>query len=312
MAEPCSIVVRAFNEAAHIGRLLEGIGRQTVSGSQVVVVDSGSTDETAAIAQEQGAQVLHIPSSEFSFGRSLNLGIGAARFEHIVIASAHVYPVFPDWLECLLRPFDNPEVALVYGRQLGAEFSRFSEQRVFRQWYPDSESNPQGSPFCNNANAAIRRSLWERHHYDESLTGLEDVAWAKWAQAHGLHIHYAANAEVVHVHRETGRGVFQRYQREGMAFKRIFPEAHFSLYDFVRLTISNVLGDIRAASNLPSAVRHAGSIMWFRALQFWGTYQGYRNSGPITQQLRERFYYPPRPPVSDAADRPHAPIEYGK
>jgi hypothetical protein len=36
-----------------------------------------------------------------------------------------------------------------------------------------------------------------------------------------------------------------------------------------------------------------GSIFWFRWMQFWGTYQGYRTAGPVTNRLRQIFYYPP-------------------
>jgi len=46
-----SVVVRAYNEARHIGRLLEGIRRQTVQDVEVVLVDSGSTDATVDIAR---------------------------------------------------------------------------------------------------------------------------------------------------------------------------------------------------------------------------------------------------------------------
>jgi hypothetical protein len=57
-----------------------------------------------------------------------------------------------------------------------------------------------------------------------------------------------AEAEVVHVHQETPRGVFNRYRREAMAFKRIHPEAHFNLYDFARLTVMNILSDLYHAA----------------------------------------------------------------
>ena len=306
----CSVVIRAYNEAEHIGRLFEGISRQTIRDTEVILVDSGSTDATARIAAEYGARVLQIEPQEFSFGRSLNLGMSAAGSELVVIASAHVRPVYPDWLECLLGPFENPEVVLVYGKQRGSEASRFSERQIFRQWFPDADVPDQASPFCNNANAAIRRSIWEKHAYDEVLTGLEDVAWAKWAQAHGLRVSYAAHAEIIHVHEETPRRVYERYRREGMAFKRIFPESHFSAYDFLRLTLSNIVTDVREASRQALALRQGPSIIWFRAMQFWGTYQGYRRSGSVTQELRRTFYYPPGRSEPGASRRGVPPIRY--
>ena len=305
----CSIVIRAFNEQAHIGRLLEGIQQQTVRDVEIVLVDSGSTDETVSIAESYGAKIVHIPSDEFTFGRSLNFGVRAATREMVVIASAHVYPVYPDWLECLLRPFGAEQVALVYGKQRGMETSKFSEHQIFRQWFPDADVTQQDSPFCNNANAAIRRSLWDEHSYDETLTGLEDLAWAKWAQGAGYAVSYASHAEIIHIHDEMPRGIYNRYRREAMAFKRIFPESHFNVYDFARLTVTNILSDLFHAARQNVLLKSFSSIFWFRFNQFWGTYQGYRKSGPVTQHLRQTFYYPHWSTVT-SNERDVEPIEY--
>jgi rhamnosyltransferase len=306
----CSIVVRAYNESKHLGRLLEGIGHQTIRDAEVIVVDSGSTDSTVELAQQYGASVVHIPPSEFSFGRSLNLGLQAASREYVVIASAHVHPVYPDWLACLLSPFQDDRIGVVYGKQRGPGASKFSEQRMFQQWFPEADATRQSSPFCNNANAAIRRSLWLEHPYDETLTGLEDIAWAKWVQEHGYHVSYAAHAEIIHTHSETPSGVYDRYCREAMAFKRIFTESHFSIYDCARLIVSNVLSDSLDAVRRGRLLQSAVSILWFRSMQFWGTYQGYRHSSPITQQLRQTFYYPQGTHTADGSARDVEPIRY--
>ena len=309
----CSLVVRAYNEEEHIGRLLEGVRHQTVQDVQVILVDSGSTDATSAIAAQYGAELVHIPPADFTFGRSLNLGLAAANCELVAVASAHVFPIYPDWLERLLEPFADPQVALTYGKQRGNEHSLFSEQQVFSRWFPENSAPDQPHPFCNNANAALRRSVWERHPYDESLTGLEDLSWAVWAQGQGHSIHYAAEAEVVHVHHETPRGVLNRYRREGMAFKRIYPEAHFSLYDFVRMTTANIASDLWHASRQRVFMRGLVSIFWFRSAQFWGTYQGYRRSLEWNWGLRQTFYYPHGLEKSEkTAPRRVEPIRYNE
>ncbi len=104
----CSLVIRAFNEELQIGRLLEGVRHQTIPDVEIILVDSGSTDATTTIAAQYGATILHIPPAEFTFGRSLNFGLEAATCELVAVASAHVYPVYPDWLERLLVPFGDP------------------------------------------------------------------------------------------------------------------------------------------------------------------------------------------------------------
>ncbi len=307
----CSIVIRAYNEEQHLGKLLQGLRQQTIPDAEVILVDSGSTDQTPLIGHRFGAKVLSISPQEFTFGRSLNLGIAHAEGEWIVIASAHVYPLYPDWLERLLAPFQDRQIALAYGKQRGNASSKYAERQIFQQWYPDQSNYRQTHPFCNNANAAIRRSLWEEHPYDETLSGLEDLAWAKWAVEQGYFLAYVAEAEVIHVHRETPHAVYNRYRREAMAFKRIFPQEQFGLGDFLRLAFSNIANDLWHAKRDKELGRSFREIIWFRWMQFWGTYQGYRQSGPLTWQLRQTFYYPRRIQIKPANHpRNIKPIQY--
>ena len=306
----CSIVIRAYNEEKHIGRLLEGIRQQTLKDVEIILVDSGSTDGTVSIAESFGVRIIRIAPEEFTFGRSLNFGIQEATCELIVIASAHVYPVYPDWLESLLRPFEDDKIGLTYGKQRGPASANFSEQQIFHQWYPDTTNLRQAIAFCNNANAAIRKRLWLKYLYDETLTGLEDLAWAKWAKEQGHDIAYVAEAEVIHIHDETPRGVFNRYRREAMAFKRIFPESHFNVYDFLRLTTTNILSDLWHAARERVLWKNLASIFWFRFMQFHGTRMGHRETSLITPQLRETFYYARERKPKDDTQRDIEPIRY--
>jgi glycosyltransferase involved in cell wall biosynthesis len=308
----CSVIIRAYNEEKHIGRLLEGIKHQTVENVELILVDSGSTDSTVEIAESYGARVVSIPSEEFTFGRSLNYGIREATTDYLIIASAHVYPVYPDWLASLLHPLLDKRVALVYGRQRGPESAKFSEKQIFHQWFPETSTLRQETAFCNNANAAIKKSLWKKHPYDETLTGLEDLAWARWAKDSGYEIAYVAEAEIVHVHHETPRAVFNRFRREAMAFKRIHPESHFSIYDFARLTATNISSDIWHAAREKVLLKNLFSIFWFRLMQFHGTRLGHRETSLITPQLRETFYYPRERKRKAEVKREVEPIQYQK
>src|SRR5512133_1099216 len=150
---PCSLVIRAYNEGKHLGRLLNGVRQQTIQDVEIILVDSGSTDNTISIAESYSARVVHIPPEDFTFGRSLNLGIEAASHELVVIASAHVYPVYPDWLERLLEPFKDPATGLTYGKQRGQTPgpTKFSEHEIFARWFADQSDLRQSHPFCNNA-----------------------------------------------------------------------------------------------------------------------------------------------------------------
>ena len=292
MPTAVALIIRCFNEEAHIGRLLTGTMRQTCPPNEIVVVDSGSTDATVAIASAFDVRIVTIAPERFSFGRALNMGLTATKSDIAVFASAHVYPLYDTWIEHLVAPFEEPEVALAYGRQQGPSHGRFSEQRLLSQWFPEHSAPHQAHPFCNNANAAIRRSVWEQQPYDEQLTGLEDLAWAKHAMQSGHAISYVAEAPVVHVHDESFSQVVNRYRREAIAHKAIYHEQAMNWAAAARLASVNIAADYREAQRLGCLREHLLDVPRFRAAQFLGSYRGFRQSGPVTDALRRRFYYP--------------------
>lgn len=287
-----SVVIRCFNEEQHIGRLLTGLLKQKRGPDQIIVVDSGSTDATLAIASRFPVDIHSIEPEAFSFGRSLNTGCGAATGELIAIVSAHVYPVYDTWLEELTAPFSDPQVALTYGRQEGDERTKYSERQIMARWFPAQSEMQQTHPFCNNANAAIRRTVWESQPYDEDLTGLEDLDWAKRALDTGHRISYVATAPVVHAHDETWGQLVNRYRREAIAHRQIYHEQRMGAFEAIRLAVGNIMSDYYHAVRDRAFVLNITTIPAFRIAQFWGTYQGFGQRGAAPALLRRRFYYP--------------------
>jgi glycosyltransferase involved in cell wall biosynthesis len=311
MKPSCSVVIRAYNEEAHIGRLLQGIAWQTLPDVETILVDSGSSDRTPDIAKEYGARVVQISPEEFTFGRSLNRGIEAAQADLVVIVSAHCYPVYPDWLEQLLAPLADDGVAISYGRQRGGETNRYSEHQWFRHYFPEHSLARQGHAYCHNANAAIRRSIWQEHKYNENLTGLEDLAWGSWVFEQGYGIAYSAEAEIIHLHDEGPKTVYNRYRREAIGMRQILPTSRFGLRNFIGLASQKIISDLGQARREKVLGKYLWEIVWFRVLQYWGTFQGYRYSGKVDHQLHQSFYYPPGIlSVKSPAARSVKPIEY--
>jgi glycosyltransferase involved in cell wall biosynthesis len=290
-----SVVIRCYNEAEHIGKLLAELKRQSFTDYEVIVVDSGSDDGTLDIVRSEDVILEHIRKEDFSFGRSLNIGCRAAKGEFLVFISAHCYPEHEDWLANLLAGFGDEKVAVVYGKQRGIPDSHFSERQIFKSWFPEESIARQEGPFSNNANAAVRRSLWELNPYDESLTGLEDVAWAQQVMREGWWVSYRADAGVIHVHSETPSQIRNRYRREAITFQKVFPGEHFSTWDFLRLSTRNVIADTRAARHNGRVWRDFLPILRFRVSQFAGTYQGFNMRRPPSSDLKQRFYYPEDP-----------------
>ncbi|OHA30079.1 MAG: hypothetical protein A3G52_02265 [Candidatus Taylorbacteria bacterium RIFCSPLOWO2_12_FULL_43_20] len=270
-----SIIIRTFNEEKQVGNLLRAIERQDYKDYELIVVDSGSTDRTLEIVKEFPVKIISIDSKDFTFGYSLNIGCKESTGKYLVMVSAHTLPRDEKWLSNLIAPFDDEKIANVYGRQLGHSTSKFSEKMDFERTFG---AEPLVSntllDYVNNANAAIRKDLWEKHPFDEYLFGLEDLDWAKCITAEGYLIRYEPSAAVHHIHNEAWHQVFNRFRREAIAAVRIGlkhpPQARIS---FVRALI-NFLRD--CLSSFPNySLTRLEEMTRFRYYQWKGSRTGW-------------------------------------
>ena len=92
MAETLSIVIPAYNEERYIGALLEQIQAVDLSrfgvAKEIIVIDDGSKDATAAIARRAEGVIVHSMDRNGGKGRAVSAGLRLARGEYIVIQDA--------------------------------------------------------------------------------------------------------------------------------------------------------------------------------------------------------------------------------
>lgn len=301
-----SIVYRSLNEEKWLGQSLAAVARQSVAERrriEVIVVDSGSTDGTLAIAERNGCRVVNIKKADFTFGRSLNYGCEAATGDILVFISAHCIPSHERWLENLIRPLESGDAEYAYGRQVGHAVTRFSEHQVFEQYYADHDKIPQAELFVNNANAAMPKSVWAKRRFDEAATGLEDLVFARLLMRDGGRIAYVADAPVIHIHEESLNQTKRRYYREALTLREIFPEVHFHFGDFVRYFSAGVLHDFSVALTQKKFVGEALGVVGYRFMQFWGAWRGHNEHRILSRAQKESYYYP-RPKRGRAGAKP--------
>ena len=304
-----SIVIRTLNEALHLNELLEGIADQALPDGwsyEVILVDSGSTDDTVSIAERHHCKVLHISKQEFTFGCSLNRGCDQTSGEVIVMISGHCVPATREWLRELVTPIADGRVNYTYGRQLGRDSTKYSETRVFEKFFPDRTLIPQQGFFTNNANAALSRSTYQQYRFDETLTGLEDMHLAKRLVEDGGLIGYIAEAPVYHIHDEEWLQVRYRYEREAIALASIMPETRFGFRDFLSAFSRSVLKDTYRALQAGKLISVATTIYQFRFNQFWGGYQGMRLAQNVARISSKDYFYPDRVYIKKRFNEEHS------
>src|SRR5687767_2539554 len=92
-----SIIIPTFNEAEDIADTLQALAQLRARGAEVIVVDGGSTDDTAARARPGADLVLSAPR-----GRALQLNEGAARAGGTILLFLHADSVLPPQADTLI------------------------------------------------------------------------------------------------------------------------------------------------------------------------------------------------------------------
>ncbi len=137
-----SVIIPTHNEAPAIGRVLADLPAELVT--EVLVVDSNSTDGTAEIAERMGARVLREPRR--GYGRACLTGLDAANEPDVVVFLDGDYSDRPDELPLLLAPISEGRADITLGARLAAK--------------GHSDALPWHQEFGNHLAAALIRFLY--------------------------------------------------------------------------------------------------------------------------------------------------------
>ncbi len=196
-----SVVIPTYNRAGAVCEAVQSALDQTYSDLEVIVVDDGSTDDTAQRVGERfggDARVVLVSQPHSGPGAARNRGIERARGELIAfLDSDDVW--YPEKLELQLRRLDESGAALVFsdfvfpdgvGERTRFQFTGFAGDTSLRGIVE------KRFPLCTPAVVARRRDLQEAGLFDESLPCAQD--WDLW-------IRLIARRPAAYVERPLGR-----------------------------------------------------------------------------------------------------------
>ncbi len=203
-----SVVVPARNEEAYLGRCLDALLRQDPPPDEIIVVDNGSKDRTAEIAEQMGVWVVREPTPGVHHARQA--GLKAARYEVVAQTDADTR-VLPGWIAAIRRGFADPQTVATYGPIELDEDAPTLDRWLARHAFPLflRLSALLGQPNASGANHAVRReAALAVGGYDRPFA--EDVHLAKKLLRRGR-VRYLPDQRVVTSGRRLAWGRWKMY-----------------------------------------------------------------------------------------------------
>lgn len=275
-APSIGVLIPTYQAARHLDKCLPPLLESSLR-PRVLVIDSSSTDETAALARQHGAEVVVIPKAEFNHGKTREKGRHLLGTDIVVMVTQDAYAK-PGMLEELVKPLVEGQAALSYARQLPHTGAGFFEAFPRRFNYPavsqlrsleDLDRYGVYTFFCSNSCAAyVNTALNEVGGFPDVLFGEDTVVTAKLLQR-GHRIAYVAEAEVQHSHAYTLKQEFRRHFDIGLARK--------SYHEHIKAAGSdNKRGGAYVKAMLESLCMDAPFMIPYALLQTGAKFAGYR------------------------------------
>ncbi len=209
-----SVVIPSYNCASFLVETLESVFAQTLPVLEVIVVDDGSTDETALVVQPYLDRIAYIRQDNKGLPGARNTGLSAAKGTYIALLDADDLWV-PTKLEQQMPRFADPEVGIVY-----SDFAvRYADGRYQDSYLVNRPLATEGSVlesyiqsrFLFPSTMVFRTACFEQiGQFDEEMLACEDVElfsrmcshW-KVARVHGsLMIRYEGSHNITSNNRQ--------------------------------------------------------------------------------------------------------------
>ncbi len=216
-----SIIIITKNQKKYLEKTISVLKKQAFEGGyEIIVVDSGSTDGTREYCISQKVKVVDISPKNFNYSHAFNTGATYAKGKFLVRLSGDCIPQGKTWLSEIVKPFDNPKVRGTFGKYILSGKKGFGYPDYWPSFrFPKKITRYSIKPFLfmgagilnfslgknvyefAGGCCAIRKEIWQKRPFNESLLAGEDAEYSWFLHIIGYDIVYSPKVEVIHEHK---------------------------------------------------------------------------------------------------------------
>lgn len=208
-----SVVVPAYNGGPQLGQCLDALLASDFQDYEIIVVDDGSTDGSAASAQARGIEALELGSRQGP-AAARNRGAARARASIILFVDADVV-VRGDTLARVAAHFRrSPDLAAVFGSYDDAPTARnfVSQFKNLLHHFVHQQSSTEAETFWAGCGAVRREAFEAVGGFDDekySRPSIEDIELGRRLRRAGFRIVLDRELQVTHLKRWTFRSMLR-------------------------------------------------------------------------------------------------------
>jgi glycosyltransferase involved in cell wall biosynthesis len=173
-----SVIIRTRNSEAGLKRCLDSMHAQSINPKEIIVIDSGSYDNSLMIAKEAECQVIYYPINKtvFNYSKALNLGIKQATGEYLLIISSHVWLPNMNSVKWMLDKLNEHDSIKAVSLARSNKIDKLHADIKIPYGKKINKQSFRGEGMYNYC-SLIRKSDWEKYNFREDIPTCEDQDW---------------------------------------------------------------------------------------------------------------------------------------
>lgn len=306
-----SVIIPTYNAAPYLRSLLEALSCQTIK-HELIIIDSGSTDDTLSILKNFGLKYHSIEKALFNHGGTRNMGVEMSSFENIIMITQDACPIDSQVLATLVDCLNqNDDIGMAYGRQVAyanadvismyARLSNYPAESIIKS-KADIPRLGIRTCHCSNSFAAYKKSLLMSigGFPIDTILGEDVVVAARLIQS-GFSLAYCAEAQVFHSHNYSFKEEFKRYfdigafHRQQKGLLRTFQSAEYQGVAYVlnewKYLIKNKHTSLIPVQLLHTILKYLGYKIGYMHTYLSITIKRRLSMHPLFWQQNERTFY---------------------